>query len=359
MIETLFGAYLFAWAAGTAAALGGLVLLAITELAGASWMVPFRRVAEAVASTLPLFALLFVPIALFAQAGYPWAGDPRALSPEVARAIEHKRAWLSIGPFVARSVVYFACWIAFAELLRRASIQQDDRAQGALFSRRRRLAAASLPVILLTGTSASFDWLMSLDPRWHSTAYGVLFLAGGFDAALAITVLVAIRVERDVASHGIEVRAAHWHALGNLLLAGVLVFAYVAFGQFLIHWIADVPREVEWYLPRREPGWLPVAWALVATFFAIPFAILLARAAKRAPKPLGVAAALVLAGHALAFALLALPSLGVARPRLVDVGALAVITALAAAFGALRFRRALPVPRNDAALPRALRFEMP
>lgn len=187
----------------------------------------------------------------------------------------------------------------------------------------------------------------------------MIFLAGGFDAALAITILIAIRVEPAIASHGVEVRPAHWHALGNVLLAGVLVWSYVAFSQLLVHWIADVPREIEWYLPRREPGWSSVAWALAAVHFVIPFVILLARSAKRAPRRLGIAAGLVLVGHALDFAILALPSLRVARPRLVDLAAVVVAAALAVAFGSLRFRRAPPVPKNDAALPRALRFEMP
>ncbi len=355
MIDALAPAYLAAWIAVTLAALGGLSLLCITEATSASWMVPIRRPAETLACTMIVCAVLFLPIALLASAIYPWARDPSRLTPELARAVAHKRGWLSGGPFVLRSALYLLSWTAIAELLRRWSVVGDATSDpfelARIGARRRALAAVALPWILFSGTFAAFDWVMSLEPGWYSSVFGVIFLASGGAVATAFTAAVATRIEDP------RVRPAHLHAIGNMLLAAVMIWAYVFFSQILVHWIGDLPHDVEWYLRRAASGWGAIAIALGVLHFALPFTLLLVRGLKRT-RALALIAALVIVGHFLDVAFLVLPGVR-PSPSLLDLVPCLVVFALVAAVAITRHRRAAAVPLRDPLLARALRFEMP
>ncbi|MGZ3450180.1 MAG: hypothetical protein ACXVEF_11335 [Polyangiales bacterium] len=350
----MIAAYFVGWIALTAASLGALALIAIAEVTSASWMIPMRRPAEALAGVLPLCVVGFAPIAIFAARLFPWARDVSTLSPEIARALAHKRSYLAAFPFVVRSALYLLSWTAIAELLRRWSIAQDDASDteaAHLASKRRTLSAIALPWILFTGTFAAFDWLMSLEPEWFSHAYGAIFLVSGGAAAVAIVAALSART----AARSSAVSPAQLHAIGNMLLAAVMLWAYLMFGQLLIQWLADIPREIVWYLRRTRGPWTTIVIATALLHFAIPFFFLLIRALKRT-SALAPIAALVVVGHLLDCALFVLPAQPVAPGSLV----LALVPlAIGAIVMRLRYLRAPAVPTRDPLYRASLAFEMP
>jgi hypothetical protein len=287
-----FIAYLVAYLFWLSIALGGLAVSMIHHLSRGAWGLPARRVLEAAARTLPGLAVLGVPLLFGLRDLYPWA------RPEVVAAdelLQGKTIYLNVPFFVGRAALYFALWIGFAWLLARLSARQD-RAFGdpGLARRMQLLAAPGLGLYCLAATFAAFDWLMSLDPDWVSTIYGVYFVAGHGLAGFAFLILVALFLSRrEPLADALGRR--HFHDWGKLLLAFVMLWAYFGFSQFLIIWSANLPSEIGFFLTRTRHGWQWVALALVVGHFALPFVLLLSRDLKRRARRLAVVAALVLA----------------------------------------------------------------
>jgi hypothetical protein len=342
--------YLVAYAFGVTIALSGLAFLMIGHVTHATWVVAIRRLLEAIAGTVPLFAILFVPIVLCAKLIYPWADDPSTWSPHVAHAIHAKHGWLSLPFFTARAVFYFALWTAFAVLLRRWSLRGD-------VAKQRALSGAALPAMGLTFTFAAFDWMMSTDPAWQSNAYGVYTFAGGFLAALSLVAILSYLAQRWSV---LQTSPSRTHAIGNLMLGMTVFWAYIAFTQFLIIWIADLPEEVGFYQVRSRGAYLVVSVFLGVGHFALPFVCLLMRALKRRPVVLALIGAWLLVAHFLDVFWLLVPVVRPAGPGFhwVDVGALLAVCGAAVAYGAMRFVAAPFLPK-DPALAEAMRFEMP
>lgn len=355
-------AMLLAWLEATTItltlALGALATLTIGIVARASWPLVVRRPLEAIAGTLPLQALLFLPVALAPARLYPWAMRPSPLDAEALAKVEAKRAWLDVPFWQLRAALCFALWITVAALLRRASRRQDDGSPEAT-GQLRAIAAGSMPPLAITLTVAAFDWLMSLEPAWSSNAYGLYLFVAALSAALALVAVLYARLHAAAALPP-GVGPEHAHALGNLLFASVLLWAYVAFTQLLIVWLADLPGEIVWYLRRGVGGfgWLALAVALLR--FGAPFLLLLSRPLKRRPGALAVVAALVLVGHALDVHWLLAPSLH-ARPSLPwrELAALAA-TGGATFVAARRLSRGrAPHPTRDPGFAGVARLEMP
>jgi hypothetical protein len=350
--------YLAAYAYGVSLALGALVFVMVAHVTGATWFVVLRRLTEGVAATLPVFAVLFVPLLFGLDRLYPWVPPLEAMGEQARQLIEHKRPYLNVPFFVARAAVYFAVWIALAHFLGRWSLEQDAGGRPeALAARQRALSAGGLPPLALTMTFAAFDWLMSLEPEWYSTAYGVYYFAGGFVGAIALVTVVARLAGRAGPLAG-AVGVSHYHALGKLLLTFVAFWAYIAFSQFFVVWIADLPGEVRWYRLRTEGSWAWVALLLVAGQFALPFLLLLSRDLKRQPGLLTAVAAWVLVAHYVDVYWLVMPVLHEqgARPHWLDLATLAAVIGPAAAFGAWRLRGRAPVPRRDPGLAASLEY---
>jgi hypothetical protein len=256
-----FRSYLFACVFWAGLALGSLAVLMLRYVTGGAWGVPIRRPLESATRTLPLVALFFVPLLFGLKSLYPWARPE-----EVARdpLLHHKAAYLNVPFFLGRGAIYIAAWLALAFFLNRWSRRQDT-APGPEVTRRLQLVSSGgLVVYGLTITFWSIDWLMSLEPRWYSTMYGVLLMAGQALAALAFVTAVTILLARyqpmsDVLS------GEHLHDLGKLLLAFVMFWAYVSFSQYLIIWAGNLPEEIPWYLKRLQGGW---GWFGIALFVA-------------------------------------------------------------------------------------------
>ena len=286
-----FRGYLFAYVFFTGLSLGCLAVVMLHHLTGGAWGIPIRRMLESGTRTLPLLAVLFLPIALGMKWLYPWA-RPEELDKD--HLLQAKAAYLNVPFFLGRTILYFAVWIAVAYFINRWSLEQDNGGSPALTRRLQLVSAGGLVAYGLTMTFASIDWVMSLEPRWFSTMYGVLYIAGQALNALAFVTAALVLLSREPPFAG-YVRSSHFHDLGKLLLAFVMFWSYVAFAQYLIIWAGNLPEEIPWYLRRLAGGWGWVGAALVVLHFALPFLLLLPETANRNPRLLASVAALVVA----------------------------------------------------------------
>ncbi len=350
--------YLVAFAYWLGTTLGVLLLLGSLHASNARWSVVVRRFVENVPAAIPIFVPLFVPIALGMKTLFPWA-DPSGLKPELARLVAHKAPYLNTGFFLARAVVYFVVWIGVAHFLRAWSLRQDQGGGPSYTILQRRLGAGSIPFVALTMTFASFDWMMSLDVRFYSTMYGVYWFAGSFMAAFAVTIIGGFLTRADPAGFGRLMNVDHYHALGKLLLAFVAFWAYIAFSQFMLIWIANIPEEVPWYILRIEGGWLWVG-SFVALFqFLVPFFLLLQRAVTRNPRRLAAVSAWLLFVHWFDLYWLLMPHIHPAGPRpwIFDLTAFVGVGGVTVAFALVRMRATVAVPVRDPYLEDSLRYQ--
>jgi hypothetical protein len=286
-----FRGYLFAYVFFTGLSLGCLAIVMLHHLTGGAWGIPIRRILESGTRTLPLIAILFLPIALGMKHLYSWSRPEEVAKDALLQA---KEAYLNVPFFLARAAFYFAVWIAIAYFVNRWSLEQDHAGSPALTRRLQLLSAGGLVAYGLTMTFASIDWVMSLEPHWFSTMYGVLYIAGQALNALAFVTaaLVLMSAEKPFSDF---VRPAHYHDLGKLLLAFVMFWSYVSFAQYLIIWAGNLPEEIPWYLRRLNGGWGWVGGALILLHFALPFLLLLPAGANRNSRILvGVAGLVVL-----------------------------------------------------------------
>ena len=272
-----FHAYLLAFLFWLAAALGGLALSMLHHLSGGGWGVVLRRIFEAAARTLPWMALLFVPIAFGMKSLYPWTDTAMVAGDHI---LSGKAAYLNTPFFLVRAALYFAIWCGLALVLSRWSADQDRTGDPALGVRMQRVSAGGLVIYVLSMTFASIDWAMSMEPHWFSTMYGFLFVIGQAIMGLAIAIIVARRLSKEAPMADVY-NPGHFHDFGKLLFAFSMVWAYLAFSQFLIIWSANLPEEIPWYQHRMHHGWEFLAIALVACHFVVPFAVLLSRRTKR------------------------------------------------------------------------------
>jgi hypothetical protein len=327
----LLEAYLAAFGFGTSLALGALVLLAITGSMEARWFAAVRPLAEAIAGTLPVYLVLFVPIALGTRSLYGFANGDLAGAP---------RVWMNPTFFVVRGFVYLSFASLLSEALRRARPET-----------RRRIAAGSLPPLAFVLTFAAFDWLMARSPGFASDMFGLYIFGGAFSGGVgALCLLGAVLPGAMPAGVGPDLR----HALGRLLFVGTLLWAYLGFCQFLILWIADIPHEIPFYAARVRGGWLPVSYLLGVGHFAIPFLLLLSRELKRRRALLAAMGGWMVLMHAVDLEwLVVAPTRG---PSMVDALVFALFAALLVVVVRLRL---VPARADDPAIRLALKYESP
>jgi hypothetical protein len=257
-------------------ALGCLAILMIHHIAGGAWGAVVRRVLESAAGTVPLLAILFLPIALGVRELYEWA-HPGAM--EHDPLLQAKSPYLNVPFFLVRAVLYFAAWSAVAVLLNRWSSEQDASGDAGPTGRLELLSRGGLVLYGLTVTFAAVDWAMSLEPHWFSTIYGLLLMGGQGVSAFAFVIPMAALLVRQQSVARVIGRA-QFRDLGSLLLAFVMIWAYLSLSQLLIIWSGDIPEEITWYLKRSEHGWKAVGYALIAIHFVLPFFALLSRRLK-------------------------------------------------------------------------------
>lgn len=288
--EQFHRAYLLGFTFWAGITLGSLALLMLQHLTGGGWGFVIRRILEASTRTLPLIAVLFVPILLGVHALYPWTHQEEL---EKHPVIQAKTAYLNVPFFSIRAVIYFAIWLALAFLLNRWSLEQDRTADQRFSKQMRVWSGPGMVLLIFTVTFASVDWYMSLEPEFTSTIYGFIYVASWTLSALAFVIAVVASLSKQEPLKSI-VAPLHFHDLGKLLLALVMLWAYFAFSQYLIIWSGNLPEEIGWYLHRTRGTWGAIALTIVTLHFAAPFLFLLSRGLKRDPRKLVIVALLIL-----------------------------------------------------------------
>jgi hypothetical protein len=276
-----FRSYLVAYLFWFGIALGCLAILMIHHVTGGAWGAVIRRLLESATRTLPLMALLFLPILLGMHQLYQWS------RPEVVAhdpILQQKSLYLNVPFFLGRAVLYFSVWMILVRYLNRWSLEQDRTVDPGPTRRMELLSRGGLVLVGLTMTFASIDWIMSLEPHWFSTIYGVLVMGGQVVTAMAFMIPVAALLANGRGPLAEVMSNEQFHDLGKLLMAFVMLWAYFMLSQFLIIWAGNLPEEIPWYLSRSQGGWQWIAILLILGYFVLPFLILLSRDVKQHPR---------------------------------------------------------------------------
>src|SRR5687768_601591 len=289
--DQFFEAYLIGWTFWTGIAIGSLALLMLQHLTGGGWGFVIRRILEASTRTLPAMAVLFIPILLGAHSLYHHWLDPEEVKKHAVVAF--KTPYLNFPFFAIRALIYFAVWLAIAYFLNRWSLLQDRTGDNQYTKKMRTLSGPGMVLLIFTVTFASVDWYMSLEPEWFSTIYGFIFVAAWSLSALAFVIAILANLSKDEPMRRI-VAPLHFHDLGKLLLALVMLWSYFAFSQYLIIWSGNLPEEIGWYIVRSHDIWGVVIVVIGILHFAAPFLFLLSRDLKRNPGKLVMIAMLIL-----------------------------------------------------------------
>jgi hypothetical protein len=287
-----FRSYLVAYMFFFGIGIGSMAILMIHHITGGAWGAVIRRLLESSTRTLPLMVVLFLPLVFGMHQLYEWT------HPEIVAhdpTLQHKAPYLNIPFFLVRAVSYFGVWLLLMRYLNRWSLEQDATLDPSPARRLELLSRGGLLLIGLTMSFAAIDWLMSLEPHWFSTIYGILIMGGQVLTAMAFVIPLAALLaddERGPLAHVIS--KEQFHDLGKLLLAFVMLWTYFALSQFLIIWSANLPEEIPWYLRRLRGGWQWLGIIIILGHFVLPFLLLLSRDIKRRARTLAVVAVLVI-----------------------------------------------------------------
>jgi hypothetical protein len=280
-----FFSYLVAFMLCLTIALGALFFTIIHHLTRATWSTGLRRIAENLASTLPVLAVLFLPILLGLHDLYHWSHEA---VPAQDPLIRHKSGYLSTSFWIIRAVVFFGVWTAIALFFRRNSVKQDETGDTALTFKMRKWAPVSTLVFALSISFAGFDWMMSLDPHWFSTMFGVWTFAGSMVSFFAALGLASLWLTKKGALTK-TLTVGNFHDIGKLMFGFIVFWAYISFSQYYLIWYANIPEETAWYLHRMHEGWDNIFSLIIAGHFILPFALLMSRHMKRRRAVLGLA----------------------------------------------------------------------
>lgn len=275
--QRFYPAYLTAYFYGLGLTLGCLAIAMIHGMSGGAWGRAIRRIVEAGGQTLPLLALLFVPLWLGVSRIYAWADT------EIVRrhaSLARKAGYLNVSGFQTRAVIYCAVWLAIVWVLGRSSPDDEPRLDSPRSQRLQRHSGLCFIAYGATMTLAAVDWAMSLEPEWYSTMYGLIHIAGQGVSGLALSLVIAVALG-EFEPWSQLLTPVRLNDLGNLLLSAVMFWAYCSFFQFLVIWSGNLPEENVWYVHRSRGGWQFLALGLAALHFAVPFLLLLSRHLKR------------------------------------------------------------------------------
>ena len=348
--------YLVGFMFVTTIALGALMFVLIQHVTRAGWSVGPRRQMEWVSGILPWTVGLFVPVAMNAHTLYEsWMGPHAAEDKGVAK----KLGYLNPQFFFIRAAVFFSAWALLAWWFGKTSAALDDGKESKTLTKK--MQAASAPAILVTAltlTFAAFDWLMSLEPKWYSTIFGVYIFSGGFWAALALLAVMTIYLQGKGFFQKVST-VEHRHDIGKLLFGFTVFWAYIAFSQFFLIWYANIPEETIFFKHRWVESWQQVSMLLLFGHFVIPFLWLMPRTIKRSNAGLAIAAVWCLAMHYVDMYWLVMPNLdhGGMHFTWIDLGGLLGPVGIAALAIALRASKGSLFPVGDPRLSEAVRLQ--
>jgi hypothetical protein len=329
--------------------IAGIFFVAVQYASGARWSIAFRRVPEAMTALLPYGALLLAAVFLAGSHLYPWRHAGEHLS-------GFKAAWLNWPFFLIRAAIFMGLWWLFSRTIIGCSRRQDRTRSPNEARLAVRVSVGFLVVFAITFWLASFDWIMSLEPHWYSTIFGIYQFAGMFVAGLAVLIIVAARLQRGPLRD--FVNEEHFHDLGKLLFAFSTFWMYIWFSQYMLMWYSNIPEETEYFLRRQHRFWQPLFLLNVGLNWVAPFFLLLSRRTKRDPRMLAKVAAIVLAGRWVDLYLAIQPATGAANPlfSLPEAGAIVGSTAFALWVTATAFRRELAAPLGDPGIVESLHY---
>ncbi|NNE47054.1 MAG: hypothetical protein HKN37_10385 [Rhodothermales bacterium] len=351
--------YLVGWTFCLSIALGALFFLLINHLTRARWSIVLRRIPEALTWSFPVLAVLSVPILIGMHDLYHWTHvevyDPA--DSHYDPILAGKRDYLNTPFFLVRLAVYFVAWTAISYRLYALSVRQDVDGDVNTGFKMRKVSAVGLAITAVTTSFASFDILMSLDPHWFSTIFGVYFFAASFWVAHAMIALIAILLQRRRGLRGI-ISPEHYHDLGKMMFGFTVFWAYIAFSQYMLIWYGNLPEETIWYRHRLQHGWEAHSAALLIAHFVIPFWVLLPRRAKRSVPVMSIMAVWFLVMNWFDFHWIAMPVLhpDQAGFHWMDFSAWLGLFGVFLGLVLFRLSRHSLVPQNDPNLAKSLKF---
>jgi len=353
--ERMFRSYTVAFAYTTFIGIGAFFFVMIQYLTGSAWSVTMRRIMENVMMTLPIGLILFIPIVLGMKYIYPWT-DPAVV--QASEALRAKSAFLQPNFFVIRGIVYFALWSLWIGSIYRQSTKQDTERSIRQMHIASKWSAPGLFLAIVVGSLASFDWLMSLEPTWYSTIFGLVTLTGGALSFFSVITLVCLSFRR-VGVLKNTITNEHYHDLGKWLFALTAFYTYVAFSQYMLIWYANLPEETIWYRHRMVGGWLTISLAMPFLRFLIPFFVLLCRPAKRSQGVIAFIAVWSLVVEYIDLYWVAMPVWYKSGPQFhwLDLATLVTTVSICGLMFWSRFRRHKMVPVGDMRFEQSLHFE--
>ena len=353
--DRFFQSYAVAFAFTSAIGLGSFFFVMVMYLSGSAASVTVRRIMENIMVTLPVGAILFLPLIFGLKSVYPWTHPDIVAASE---ALHKKSGFLTENLFVLRTYGYFLLWSIWIFAIYRQSTKQDSQRSVRQMKVIARWCAPGLLLVFLVGTLAAYDWLMSVQPTWYSTIFGLYYLAGGALAFMSVVTLVCLGFRRaGILTNSINVE--HYHDLGKWLFALTAFYTYIAFSQYLLIWYANIPEETSFYRARLQGGWLYLSLALPFLRFFIPFFVLLCRPAKRNLTIIGMVAAWSLVMEFIDIYWVVMPVHYPNGPQLhwLDFATLAATVSICGLQFWNRFRRHKMVPVGDLRFEQSLQFE--
>jgi hypothetical protein len=299
--------------------------------------------------------ILYIPLFWSAERLYPWTHPDRIAEPAIRAIVVHKQPMMNVPFFYVRAVVFLLFWTVVAEILRRGSLRMDRPDPPRLNDRLRGFSSVALFFVGVTGTLAAFDQLMSLSPAFYSTMFGLYVLAGGFIGSIGLTAVLLLLWQR--AGFLAEARISHWYAVGRLLFAFLVFWAYTGFFQYMLIWIANKPVEAKFYIERFHPNDIWTSYFLVYGHFLVPWLLLLSYTLKRRSSSVALLGGWILFCHYFDVHWLVGAARGAAPWQWQDLPAVMLIAGASIAFAVWRQRGQLLAPIYDPDYATAVAYE--
>jgi hypothetical protein len=350
-----FRSYMVAFAFTAATGLGATFFVMVQYLTGSAWSVTVRRIMENIMITLPVGAILFIPIAFGLKDIYSWTNAAMVAADPVLKL---KANYLTQNAFLIRTYIFFVLWSIWIFAISHQSVKQDTEKSIRQMNIASGWSAPGLFLVVVVGTLASYDWLMSIEPKWYSTIFGLYILAGGALTFMSIVTLVALGF-RKAGILNRSITLEHYHDLGKWMFALTAFYTYIAFSQYLLIWYANLPEETIWYRHRSAGSWLYVALAMPVIRFIIPFFILICRPAKRNLTILGTMAVWCVVVEYVDLYWVVMPAYYKDGPQVhwLDFATLAATVSICGLAFWSRFKRHKMVPVGDLRFEQSLQFE--
>lgn len=343
--DQFYFSYLTSFTFYASIALGCLFFVMLHHITRSEYGVVLRRIPETYASFMYIFAILFIPILIGVETLYLWTDEELVATDKL---IAGKSPYLNIPFFIARNILYFSVWSYMGHKLYKNSVEMDKSGDWGIDTAQRKISGPGIFIFGFTLAFASFDWMMSLDPPWFSTMFGVYYFAMTFQVFFAVVILTVLFLHKK----GLltkTIRTTHITDLSKLLFGFTVFYAYIAFSQFFLIYYANIPEETLWYYHRLEGSWEGFTYLLLIGRFVVPFFILLPAASKSNMKLIGIVSAWIVIVHFIELHWIVMPTLhhyGI-QFSWIDIATLLGIGGLFMGMFFLQFKKENMVANND------------